>query len=82
MNEQHWRSIPDVMVREHYILALGRVLLIEQYAHALFDISKTRCLAAPAWYFMFIVCHFFARRGEKMTHRELNIIDKRSCLHE
>jgi len=32
---------------------------------------------AAAWYFLFVVCHFFARPGEKMTHEELNIIGKR-----
>jgi hypothetical protein len=26
---------------------------------------------------LFIVCHFFAGRGEKMTHKALNIIGRR-----
>ena len=31
-------------------------------------------------FIMFIVCHFFALRGEKMTHKELNMTSKRkSC---
>jgi hypothetical protein len=29
---------------------------------------------------MFIVCHFFAWPGEKMTHEELNIIGTRRSL--
>jgi len=35
---------------------------------------------AAAWYFIVIVCRFFALWGEKTTHKELNMIGKRKSF--
>jgi hypothetical protein len=43
----------------------------------LLGLSLTALLPAAAWYFVFIVCHFLPLRGQKMTHKRLNLIDKR-----
>jgi hypothetical protein len=43
----------------------------------LLGLSLTTLLPAAAWFFIFIVCRFFAPQGEKTTYEELNMTGPR-----